>query len=129
MVITSLLKKTLESFLILNSVRRHVIFLGISLNAVQNVHKYLHGLILDNGKTSTAGVSVSFLHGGPSAGPGGLSIPAAASFDDASVPYLPKKGKKSVFFKLQRYSCFTEYYLFWGVVNSSKNFFSCFQGK
>lgn len=94
------------------------------------VHKYLHGLILDNGKTSTAGVlSVFFMVALQPALVACLFIPAAASFDDASIPYLSKKGKKSVFFKLRHYSCFTEYYLFWGIVNSSKNFFSYFQGK
>lgn len=61
------------------------------------VHKYLHGLILDNGKTSTAGVlSVFFMVALQPALVASLFIPAAASFDDVSIPYLRKK--KSLYF-------------------------------
>lgn len=61
------------------------------------VHKYLHGLILDNGKTSTAGVlSVFFMVALQPALVASLFIPAAASFDDVSIAYLGEK--KSLYF-------------------------------
>ena len=57
------------------------------------VHKYLHGLILDNGKTSTAGVlSVFFMVALQPALVASLFISAAASFDDVSIPYLREES-------------------------------------
>lgn len=71
------------------------------------VHKYLHALILDNGKTSTAGGLSVFFTVAPQPAPvASLCIPAAASSDAASVPH--RREETSLYlFKLQRYSRFT----------------------